>query len=142
MLNPSTADATSDDPTIRRCTGFARARGFGGLRVLNLFALRCTDPAEMKGAPDPVGPQNDVFLRNAFARSVSEGSPVIAAWGVHGIHLLRDDAVRALAAECGVKLMCLGATKDGHPRHPLYVPRSREFVSLSTRTASQGASES
>lgn len=129
MLNPSTADATLDDPTIRRCIGFARARGFGGLRVLNLFAFRATDPAEMKAAPDPVGPDNDEHLREMFLAAAKVGVPIIAAWGAHGGHMDRESAVRALAAECGVTLMCLGATKDGHPRHPLYVPAAREFVS-------------
>lgn len=130
MLNPSTADATSDDPTIRRCIGFAQTRGFGGLRVLNIFAFRATDPKAMKAAPNPVGPDNDAFLRDALIIALTEGSPVIAAWGVHGNHMSRETAVRALAEECGVRLMCLGITKNGHPRHPLYVPASQEFVCL------------
>lgn len=139
MLNPSTADATLDDPTIRRCIGFARAQGFGGLRVLNIFAFRATDPADMKAALDPVGPTNDAVIRDTFMRALADGAPIIAAWGVHGAHMGREAAVRALAAECGVTLMCLGTTTDGHPRHPLYVPASQEFVSLSLRPSRKKA---
>jgi hypothetical protein len=97
--------------------------------VLNLFAFRATDPAHMIAEADPVGPENDIHLREAFehARDIA---PVIAAWGVHGVHNGRAEAVRALAEECGVTLMCLGVTKDGHPRHPLYVSASQEFVAL------------
>jgi hypothetical protein len=131
MLNPSTADATLDDPTIGRCIGFAKDRGYGAVRVLNLFAFRATDPGEMMAAPDPVGPDNDQHIREAFVSAAEAGAPVIAAWGVNGVHGGRDATVRALATECGVTLMCLGTTKDGHPRHPLYVPAAQEFVTLS-----------
>lgn len=119
-----------DDPTIRRCIGFARARRFGGLRVLNLFAFRATDPAHMKGQADPVGPDNDMHLRAALIAAKDANAPVIAAWGVHGVHNYREEEVRALALECNVTLQCLGITKDGHPRHPLYVAADEEFVSF------------
>ena len=130
MLNPSTADATLDDPTIRRCIGFARDRGFGGLRVLNLFAFRATDPAHMKAAQDPVGPDNDIHLIAALTAAAAANAPVIAAWGTHGAHNGRAAEVRELALQYGVELMCLGATRDGHPRHPLYVKADQEFVNL------------
>lgn len=112
-LNPSTADETEDDPTIRRCKGFARRERCGGLIMLNLFALRATDPREMKAAEDPVGPANDA----AIADMVGEGDTVVAAWGVHGDHRGRDAEVAALVPH----LQCLGTTKQGHPRHPLYL---------------------
>jgi hypothetical protein len=128
MLNPSTADATVDDRTIRRCISFAQARGFGGLRVVNLFAFRATDPAHMKAEFDPIGPENDMHLRAALVAAKDDNAPVIAAWGVDGVYKARDGDVRALAQECGVTLMCLGTTKDGHPRHPLYVRATQEFV--------------
>jgi hypothetical protein len=128
MLNPSTADATLDDPTIRRCIGFARRRGFGGLQVLNLFAFRATDPMHMKAAHDPVGPDNDAHIIAALTATAAASSPVIAAWGVHGTYNGREAEVRKLSLECGVKLMCLGSTKGGHPRHPLYVAAAQEFV--------------
>lgn len=130
MLNPSTADATLDDPTIRRCIGFARERGFGGLLVLNLFAFRATKPTDMKAARDPVGPDNDGHIIAALTAAGAASSPVIAAWGVHGAYNGRDDEVRKLSLECGVNLMCLGSTKGNHPRHPLYVAAVQEFVPL------------
>lgn len=130
MLNPSTADASVDDPTIRRCIGFARTRGFGGLRVLNLFAFRSTDPVHMKADPDSVGPDNDMHLGAALKAAKGANAPVVAAWGVHGVHNGREAVVRGLAQECGVALMCLGVTKYGHPRHPLYVSATQEFVAL------------
>jgi hypothetical protein len=77
MLNPSTADATEDDPTIRRCTGFARREGCGVLEVVNLFAYRATDPAELRTAPDPVGPANDHHIKAALGRVAL----VVVAWG-------------------------------------------------------------
>lgn len=133
MLNPSTADATLDDPTIRRCIGFARSRGFGGLRVLNLFAFRATDPAHMKAEADPVGVDNDMHLRAALDTAKNANAPVIAAWGVNGIHNGRAAEVRELALQCAVTLICLGTTKDGCPRHPLYVPAAQQFVLLGAR---------
>lgn len=115
-LNPSTADETKDDPTIRRCIGFARREGCGALIMLNLFAFRATDPRVMKAAADPVGPQNDAVTAETCA-----GRKVVAAWGHHGRFRERDLAVvRALGA-MGVSVLALGTTKDGSPRHPLYV---------------------
>lgn len=131
MLNPSTANATLDDPTIGRCVGFARDRGYGALRVLNLFAFRATNPEDMMAAPDPVGLDNDQHIREAFMSAAEAGAPVIAAWGVKGVHAGRDATVRDLATECGVTLMCLGTTKAGHPRHPLYVRAAQNFVLFS-----------
>jgi hypothetical protein len=82
MLNPSTADATQDDPTIRRCIGFARQWGCGQLVVLNLFAFRATDPVDLKRAADPVGPDNESWFR----RILPSDGPVVCGWGVHGSH--------------------------------------------------------
>lgn len=111
-LNPSTADATRDDPTLRRLIGFSRAWGYGGLRLGNLFALRSTDPHELYRAPDPIGPDNDDHLR-AMAGGVSL---IVAAWGNHGIVRGRGRVVRSMFP--GMKV--LGLTKIGEPRHPLY----------------------
>jgi hypothetical protein len=121
MLNPSTADAEIDDPTIRRCMGFAKALKFGGIHVLNLFALRSTDPTALKKHPDPVGPENNAHLDVLFNRARLDGVPVVAAWGAHGALSNRDKQVIALAGEHGLALSCLGKTKEGHPRHPLYL---------------------
>ena len=124
MLNPSTADATLDDPTIRRCMGFARRDGFGGIYVVNLYAYRATDPKDMKRAIDPVGPDNDATLRFAFARSADQGAPVIAAWGTHA-DPRRVREVRALMGNADV--YSLGVTKEGHPKHPLYIRADQRF---------------
>lgn len=113
MLNPSTADANQDDPTIRRCIGFARAWGYGGLIVTNLFALRATDPKEMKAHAEPVGPRNDFWLKTI----AHNATLMVAAWGAHGAHLGRADEVRSWLDS----LQCLGTTKGGFPRHPLYL---------------------
>lgn len=119
MLNPSTADAFQPDPTITRCAGFARREGCGGIEIANLFALRATDPRELAGHADPAGPDNDRMLADLGALS----GVVVAAWGAHPAAISRGAAVaRALtAAQPVVQVRCLGVTKDGHPRHPLYV---------------------
>lgn len=113
-LNPSTADETQDDPTIRRCIGYARAWGHGGLVMLNLFAFRATDPRDMKRAFDPVGRANDATLRVA-----TEGRRVLCAWGAHGTYIDRASVVCEMLATR--ELVCLGTTKDGQPKHPLYL---------------------
>lgn len=115
MLNPSTADAAIDDPTIRRCIGFAKTWGMAGIEVVNLYAYRATNPAELWGADDPVGPDNDEFLTTAaFARP----GPLVAAWGVNA----KPPRVMEVLSLPGFdRLQCLGTTKDGYPRHPLYV---------------------
>lgn len=119
MLNPSTADAFKVDPTIRRCSRFSRSWGAGGLVVLNLFALRSTDPRNLRRHPDPVGPDNDlVIARHLF----DIANPVICAWGTHGGLHARDHQVMALLQARHVHPLCLGATNGGAPRHPLYVP--------------------
>ena len=113
-LNPSTADETSDDPTIRRCIGYAKQWGYSALEMCNLFAYRATDPKDMLiGVTDPVGPANDTILRF----SARHAGIVIAAWGTHGSHLGRDQAVRAMLPN----IYALKLTKGGHPSHPLYL---------------------
>lgn len=139
MLNPSTADASVDDPTIRRCIAFARQRGFGGIRVMNLFSFRSPSPAAMKAAIDPVGPGNDGFL-NDMLRAVAEiGIPVLAAWGTHGSFRRRDMMLGSFAKLAGAQLVCLGTTKDGHPKHPLYVKGDQPFVPFAAPSTPQGA---
>lgn len=124
-LNPSTADENTDDPTIRRCIGFAKSWGYDGILMLNLFAFRATDPGVMKLAADPVGPENDAQIVEAVGAS----SLVVAAWGQHGAYRSRAFDVRhKLLKEFDVK--CLGKTKDGHPRHPLYVRGDAKLIDL------------
>lgn len=122
MLNPSTADALVDDPTIRRCVGFAEREGLDGIHVVNLFAFRSPSPAAMKAAADPTGPDNDAYLARVFLSASAWGVPVVAAWGAHGSFKNRDRRVYEIAKGQGVLLSCLGVTKDGAPRHPLYLP--------------------
>jgi hypothetical protein len=113
-LNPSTADERRDDPTIRRCVGFARDWGYGTLVVANLFAYRATDPRQLRRAVDPVGPRNDYWLR----RYAAAADLVVAAWGNHAALLRRDRAVRALLPA----LHCIRRNRSGQPAHPLYLP--------------------
>lgn len=128
MLNPSRADASRDDPTVRRCVGFARDWGFGGVDVVNLFAARTPRPALLRRRHRPVGPDNDRhLLRVCLAAGL-----VVAAWGVHGPWQGRDRAVLTLLAGAGIRPHCLGLTRDGHPRHPLYVPRKAQPVPFPT----------
>jgi hypothetical protein len=117
MLNPSTADALVDDATIRRCIGFARREGCGGIVVANLFALRAPNPHRLAAHPDPVGPDNNHYLAQ-----VGADGPVIAAWGIRGTLRGRDATVAAILERGGRQLLCLGVTAGGHPRHPLYLP--------------------
>lgn len=116
MLNPSTADASEDDPTIRRCLGYAKDWGYGKLVVANLFALRSTDPSNLRDHPNPVGPENDGHLQQ-----VCDGAEkVIVAWGTDGS--LRDREMEVAGLLDDRDLFALATTKDGHPAHPLYQP--------------------
>ena len=117
MLNPSKATELQNDPTVERCERRARALGFGAFRVTNIFAWRETSPALMRQAADPTGPENDRAIRDGL----DWADTVIAAWGVHGAHLNRGPAVAAMLRALGQKVAVFGLTKDGHPRHPLYI---------------------
>lgn len=121
MLNPSTADAELDDPTIRRCVGFARSLGCTGIAVVNLYAFRATKPADLWQADDPVGPEADFYLRLVARRAALEGAPLIAAWGANA-KPGRVSAALEVIRSSGAQLTSLGVTKDGAPRHPLYLP--------------------
>lgn len=117
-LNPSTADHTEDDPTIRRCVTFARDWGFDALCMANLFAWRATDPMEMRSAGQAaVGSDNDSHLK----RLSTEAGLTVAAWGAMGTFLGRDLEVRRLLS---TQMHALRLTKDGHPGHPLYLPKN------------------
>lgn len=125
-LNPSTATATTDDPTVRRCIGYAAREGFGRFVMLNAFGFRATDPADMKACPEPVGRGNDGAIR----RIASEAALVVFAWGTHGSHLGRHDALMdLLGGICEPR--CLGVTKAGLPKHPLYLRADAPFVRYS-----------
>jgi hypothetical protein len=113
MLNPSSATALEDDPTIRRCIGFAKAWGHSDLLVGNIFALRSTNPDALSGHTDPIGPENDAVLADL------PDCMIVAAWGAHLMAARRSARVRELL---GRELHCLGTTNSGAPKHPLYLP--------------------
>jgi hypothetical protein len=125
MLNPSVADSNFEDPTIRRCIGFTKLWGFGGLEVVNLYAFRSPEPAALVENAhmgiDVVGPENDEHLRRSypFART-------IVAWGSHSFAAQRAEHVVRLFGSR--RLYCLGTNKDGNPKHPLYVKSVQPLV--------------
>jgi hypothetical protein len=116
-LNPSTADAEIDDPTIRRCIGFAKDWGFDALCMVNLFAFRATNPKDMLTVADPIGPDNDRSLRIACQNA----KLIVAAWGNHGSLNGRSKEVQE---DMRGGLHVLGLTKSGEPAHPLYLPKN------------------
>lgn len=117
MLNPSTADADVDDPTIRRCIAFSRSWGMAGLRVTNLFALRATQPAQLREHPDPVGVLNDAEIQAA-----AQGSAyTVCAWGGHRMARIRAAGVMLALELAGTTTVALKVSKSGAPWHPLYV---------------------
>lgn len=118
MLNPSVANTEQDDPTIRRCRAFSEQWGFAGMIVVNLFAYRATDQRELLTAADPVGPGNDEHLK----RGMESGEWVIAAWGVTKSPLVSARAAQVWPWLRAHRPYCLGYTKAGDPRHPLFVP--------------------
>lgn len=131
MLNPSTADATEDDPTIRRCVLFALREMATRLVVGNLFAWRSPSPADLvgRGFRVIVGPANDAALR----RIMSAGHPIVLGWGTHRPPLLplvamREEVLRGMALEFRPPLFCLGTCEGGAPRHPLYVRAAQPLV--------------
>jgi hypothetical protein len=114
MLNPSTADASIDDPTIRRCMGFARRWGFGGIVVRNLFALRARHPRQLRRHADPIGPDNDSYLARC-----GDDDLTVLAWGAAGGD--RGRRVQHLFHQRSLRLCRLAVTKSGQPAHPLYL---------------------
>lgn len=126
MLNPSTADEVRNDPTVRRCIGFANHWVCSELRIINLFGLRATDPKELFTAVDPVGPGNFQAVRDQLALNNLEGGILVAAWGAH--KMASQSPVYDLVLSHRPK--CLGQTSTGAPRHPLYLPSKTSLVSF------------
>ena len=125
MLNPSTADEHLNDPTVTRCIDFARQWGFRYLEVVNIFAVRGTDPHVLREVEDPVGPENNRHILEA----VEESDRVIFAWGAHGVYMDRgDDVLRLVTALKPAQ--CLGFTQKGQPRHPLFLKKTIELVAV------------
>lgn len=132
MLNPSTADGAQDDPTIRRCVSFAKAWGFAGLIVVNLFALRATRPSDLPKARDPIGPEN-----NFYTTAMIAGRTVVCAWGATVAKSPRitlcervGDVKKLLRQDPEQSIRHLGLIQAGHPRHPLYLPVGTELQSF------------
>lgn len=130
MLNPSTADDTVDDPTIRRVIGFTDREGCAALDVVNLWAMRATDPKALRAALDAGGSVDDSARQeSAWVRSIAPARTVVAAWGAfdHPAMAARIDHVLGIAKRFGTPVVCLGTTKGGAPRHPLYVRSDQPF---------------
>lgn len=122
MLNPSTADGSADDPTIRRCVGFAQVHGFDGIEVVNLYAYRATSPRDLADNGWLIGPDNDHTIVATAERAARSGGAVCCAWGAHAAKRERPSTVLSLLQRAGAAPQCLERTKAGHPAHPLYLP--------------------
>lgn len=120
MLNPSKADATKDDATVRTCIRLSLAWSFGGLVVVNLFALRSTDPGMLAADHEPVGPENDLMIE----RECTGDRVIVAAWGAHPFARARAKTVCDALIARRRCLFCIGLTQEGFPRHPLYSPKT------------------
>lgn len=129
MLNPSTADATTDDPTIRRCISFAERELCTELIVVNLFALRATNPEELLTHSDPIGPYNAHHISEAIYNVEQNNGILIAAWGAHPMAQQAIDSYfdRLFG---GKNFQCFGKTKNGSPKHPLYLKSTTPLESL------------
>jgi hypothetical protein len=132
MLNPSTADASQDDPTIRKCIGFAERHGYAGIEVVNLYAYRATQPADLKSAGYQRGPENDRHIEDALRESCS-GS-VYCAWGANARGMSRPAEVMAIIRKLALLPMALKLTADGIPCHPLMLPYDCEPVLIGTHS--------
>jgi len=128
-LNPSTADATRDDPTIRRCRAFASDWGYGAMVMVNLFDYRATRPEDLKRKRAPVSRANDALV----IEHCREATLVVAAWGGHGAYRDRARAVRARLLDAGLVLHGFGTGKHGEPLHPLYQRRDACLLELPAR---------
>lgn len=135
MLNPSTADGEQDDPTIRRCVGFAKRLGFDRLDVVNLFAFRATKPADLLALNHDAEPWG-VDNKRQIERALDRAGMVVCAWGAHGGHLGQDETVLGWLEEHNHRaapIVALGLTREGFPRHPLYLPADAKPVPYSGR---------
>lgn len=127
MLNPSTADAEEDDPTIRKCVGFSQRWGCGGIYVANIFSWRATDPKELKKVNDPIGHQTAWVLKLLSNRNYKY---IVTAWGRNGELNGRGQAVQDLLLSAGLKPFSLGTCANGEPKHPLMLAYSTQLESI------------
>lgn len=135
MLNPSTADAYKDDPTIRRCIGFGQRNGYDMIHVANLYTGRATKPDDLFRMADPAGPE----CERVWSKMKASSADIICAWGAD--KRAKSQASKFLAYFSGRELYCLGTTKDGSPKHPLYLPndtKMQPFTAYKEAALSQG----
>ena len=131
-LNPSTADENKDDPTIRRCIGFTKDLGFGGINMLNIFAFRATNPKELMKAKEPIGEKNDYYL-NMYCDPIGLN---VACWGTLGLYMNRGrEVLDLLGIDC---LHCFGFTKNVQPKHPLYLRKDTKLEEMSLYKTMKG----
>lgn len=123
MLNPSTADGMQDDATIRKCIGFAKRWGYGGIIVVNLFAHRSTDWRGIKRALDPIGPSNQLYVADA----IRDAMTVICAWGRHGELYGQGLKMKAWLQARKIPYVTLGRCTNGEPPHPLMLGYNTEI---------------
>jgi hypothetical protein len=128
MLNPSTADHLVDDPTVRRCIGFANREGAGAMVIVNLFAYRAKCPSQLVLALDPVGPENARILRETVQEAAATNMPVICGWGAHPLAETQARSLRVALQLLNIRMMCLGKTSYGAPCHPLYLKGDTPLV--------------
>lgn len=133
LLNPSTADEVNNDPTVERVWRRAQKLGFARLDVVNLFALRSTDPRRLRDHPEPIGPENDVAILSACQGAAL----VLCGWGEHGAYRGRAAAVCDLLDRAGVRLHAIGINASGAPKHPLYVGYQQGLVRYKPMPASE-----
>lgn len=137
LLNPSTADGSVDDPTVRKCVGFAKEFGCGAMEIVNLFDYRATRPLELFKVWER-SPWTDVYpvspdWRRHFEYAVQRSEMTVVGWGAHGKLADRDRDVMNLLKDFGVEPQCLAVNKDRTPKHPLYVGYGTELKSYSGR---------
>ena len=134
MLNPgTTAEADplkGHHPTRQKCIAVARREGYGGIMVVNLFAWRCQKPQQLRGISDPFGPQNDAMLAGTAAIAHARGKPILCAWGTKGRMFGADQRALSIFKKADVRLVCLGKTQKGYPRHPLHADRTQPLVAF------------
>lgn len=120
MLNPSTADESELDPTLRRCQNYSVAWGYGAMEILNIYALRSTDPSELWKVDDPVGPQNLQIIEEVVSGDVEL---IMLGWGIEAKEADVERVLEVLARRRVVP-HCLAVNEDGSPRHPLYLRKT------------------
>lgn len=128
LINPSTADASEDDATLRGLVARSKKLGFGSVAVWNAFAIRSSNPADIYAADDPVGPQNDEYTKAILSECRERNAQCLVGWSRHGKHLARADWIVSTANTLGVSLSCLAVNADGSPRHPLYVKHDAPLI--------------